>query len=359
VLEVPRPTERRFVLRPEAAELIDGLLARVARGAGALDVALGSGLRTLEAGGGPLRLGYSSLGDYARERLGLPESTSRRLARLSAGLHERPLLEAAVRAGEVTLRKAQVVLGVARGPDEERWVARARGETVRALAVAVRDEAGGDGSTAAAAAEETREPLVPLEIELSDADRSALREALSLAGKTLGATAPPWQRVEAICQEFLGSHPEPERLRLEDLDPEAAAAASGALQGTPWGRGSEWWDAARLALEEETERWSCLERLDPLPRRSWATRWPRATCTRWTRACASGRRCARAGTRWWATWACSCACWGSGARRASPRSATTARSAWACRSARSSSASRSSAACTRCRRSARRSRMGG
>lgn len=265
VLEVPRPTERRFVLRPEAAELIDGLLARVARGAGALDVALGNGLRALGAGGGPLRLGYSSLGDYARERLGLPESTSRRLARLSAALHERPLLEAAVRAGEVTLRKAQVVLGVARGPDEERWVARARVETVRALALAVRDEAGGDRSTAAAPAGETAEPLVPLEIELSDADRSALREALSLAGKMLGATAPPWQRVEAICQEFLGSHPEPERLRLEDLDPEAAAAAASAPVGAPWGRGSEWWDAARLALEEETERWSYLERLEPMP----------------------------------------------------------------------------------------------
>lgn len=263
VLEVPRPTERRFVLRPEAAELIDGLLARVARGAGALDVALGRGLRAVEKAGGPLRLGYSSLGDYARERLGLPESTSRRLARLSAGLDERPLLDAAVRAGEVTLRKAQAVLGVARGPDEERWVARARVETVRALAVAVRDEASGGRGTADVG--EAAERLVPLELEISEPDRAALREALSLAGASLGATAQPWQRLEAICQEYLGSHPEPERLRLEDLDPEAAAAAAGALEGAPWGRGSEWWDAARLALEQETERWSYLERLEPLP----------------------------------------------------------------------------------------------
>ncbi|GAO05000.1 HNH endonuclease signature motif containing protein [Anaeromyxobacter sp. PSR-1] len=261
-LEVPTPSTRRFVLRPEAAELIDGLLARVARGAGALDVALGRGLRAFERGGGPLRLGYSSLGDYARERLGLPESTSRRLARLSAGLDERPQLDAAVRAGEVTLRKAQVVLGVARGPDEARWVARARVETVRALAAAVRAASGRGGVTAGA--EAPSEPLVPVELEISDPDRAALREALSLAGAALGATAPPWQRLEALCQEYVSTHPEPERLRLEDLDPDAAAAA-GALEGAPWGRGSEWWDAARLALEEETERWSYLERLEPLP----------------------------------------------------------------------------------------------
>ncbi|ACG73328.1 HNH nuclease [Anaeromyxobacter sp. K] len=262
VLEVPRPTERRFILRPEAAELVDGLLARVARGAGALDVALGRGLRAVEKAGGPLRLGYSSLGDYARERLGLPESTSRRLARLSAGLDERPLLDAAVRAGEVSLRKAQVILGVARGADEARWVAQARDATVRALAAAVRAERGGDGGTADAG--EGAEPLVPLELEISEDDRVALREALSLAGTTLGATAPPWQRLEALCQEYLASHPEPERLRLEDLDADAATAA-GALEGAPRGRGSEWWDAARLALEEETERWSYLERLEPLP----------------------------------------------------------------------------------------------
>jgi hypothetical protein len=43
-LDPPAPHELSSVMRPEAAELVDSLLTRVARGRGALDVALGEGL---------------------------------------------------------------------------------------------------------------------------------------------------------------------------------------------------------------------------------------------------------------------------------------------------------------------------
>jgi hypothetical protein len=43
-LEPPTPHEKKSVLRPEAAHLVDSLLARVARGRGALDVAIGGAL---------------------------------------------------------------------------------------------------------------------------------------------------------------------------------------------------------------------------------------------------------------------------------------------------------------------------
>jgi hypothetical protein len=104
-LEPQSPADRRHLLRDEAAFLLDGLLVRVARGHGALDLAIGSGLASLAVGDRLLRLGFSSLGDYARERLGLSGSTAEKLARLARSLADRPLLRAAVRSGAVTPRR--------------------------------------------------------------------------------------------------------------------------------------------------------------------------------------------------------------------------------------------------------------
>ncbi|MFW6369421.1 MAG: hypothetical protein ACOC0J_02445, partial [Myxococcota bacterium] len=54
------------LLRAEAAELLDGLLVRVVRGQGALDLAMGRDLEALSKGKMLSRLGYVRLGDYAR-----------------------------------------------------------------------------------------------------------------------------------------------------------------------------------------------------------------------------------------------------------------------------------------------------
>jgi hypothetical protein len=51
------PNERRHLLRDEAAFLIDRLLVQVARASGAVDVALGECLGSLQSGDGPMRLG--------------------------------------------------------------------------------------------------------------------------------------------------------------------------------------------------------------------------------------------------------------------------------------------------------------
>lgn len=140
----PVPTyERRGLLRDECASLLDGLLVRVARGTGALDVAIGDALASLSIGDRALRLGFSSVGDYARERLGIPASTAQKMARLARGLRERPLLREAVWRGEVTARKAETILPVARADSEAAWVARARDETVRSLANCVREALAG------------------------------------------------------------------------------------------------------------------------------------------------------------------------------------------------------------------------
>src|SRR5512138_2936372 len=153
ILDPPAPHERRDVLRPEAAALVDGLLARVARGHGALDVALGEILAELVQGDRLLRLGWSCLGDYARERLDVGETCARELAKLSGALRARPLLREAVRSGDVSARKAQVVVDVAFGDDEAAWVERARTETVRALDAAAREARSGGAGAAGASSE--------------------------------------------------------------------------------------------------------------------------------------------------------------------------------------------------------------
>jgi hypothetical protein len=240
-LEPPAPCERASVLRSEAGLLVDRLLVRVARGRGALDVAIGEALAALSDGDRTLRLGFSGIGDYARDRLGLSARTAQAMARLARELRNRPLLRNAVRLGEVSARKAQTILPVARGDAEAAWVARARTDTVRALEVAVRELA------PSSEADEDWERMV---LHLSPADRATLDEALALAGKLLGATAPRFRRLEAICQEYLGAHRDP--------DPESADGTS--FTGPLTHR----LEQMKAALEEEHARWAWLAALSPI-----------------------------------------------------------------------------------------------
>ncbi len=59
-----------------AADLYEALLAQVARAHGALDLAIGEGLAAMCLGDRLIRLGFSCLGDYARELLGIRERTA-------------------------------------------------------------------------------------------------------------------------------------------------------------------------------------------------------------------------------------------------------------------------------------------
>jgi hypothetical protein len=110
-LRPPRSDERRRVCQDEVGGLIDGngLLTRVARGHAALDLALGEALSTLAEDDRVLRLGFSNVRDYARERLGIGGSVAQGLVRLARELRGRPLLGAAVRSGEITVRQETVL----------------------------------------------------------------------------------------------------------------------------------------------------------------------------------------------------------------------------------------------------------
>lgn len=242
-LEPPDPSEMKWLMRDEAAQLLDRLLVTVARGEGALDLAIGDCLDALLPGDRLLRLGWSRLGDFARERLGIAERTALATAHLARALRVRPLLRAAVRAGEVSARKAQTILPVAVGASEAAWVERARTETVRALAAAVREQ----GRGAPCGGDERWERIA---VELPPEGRQIVEVALDIAGLHLGRTAPLWQRLEAMCQEYLGTTP---------VDGE---------DEVPRGPADRLLEAAREGLEHEMQRWTWLEelsRVGPVP----------------------------------------------------------------------------------------------
>ncbi len=220
------------------SDAVERVLVRLARLEGALDLEIGDGLAALTEGSRLISLGFSCLRDYAREILDMKERRAQAMARLSRELRRRPLLRAAVMAGEVTIRHAEAVLPVAIGEAEGRWVERARTETVRALDAAVREERAGG---------EPDDEWTRLRVRLSPEDRATVDEALAIAGRLMpGSTRA--QRLEAMAQEYLAEHP-------AEAGDDGAGLAGGAFRRIDAGR------RARLEarLEEETDRWAFLD----------------------------------------------------------------------------------------------------
>jgi hypothetical protein len=177
---------------------LDGALARVARGQGALDLALGEVLLRLFAGTRLLDAGYSTERDYARERLGIPVRTMYEWLGLGRVCDGRPLLRKAVASALVSPCKARALAAVV-GANEPGWTALAMTSTLREIRAAVR-----------AAGKEAPEEFESesLRIRMSPAQQDRLDRALDLAAATLGGGAPRWQCLEAIAQEWLGEHGE-------------------------------------------------------------------------------------------------------------------------------------------------------
>jgi hypothetical protein len=239
LVEWPLPRERDARACAEFAGVLDKLFAMLARGPGALDVALGEALHALAACEGALKAGHSGNGDFAREELGIAASTAQKLERLARELESRPLLRAAVRAGEVSPRHAEAVLPAARGDTEALWVERARAGTVRALKKAVLADADPD--------EEGQWTL--FQARMPPELRAMVDEAEELAGEAVGARSPRSERVRAICSEYLSTH----------LAPDDDGVAEAALSP---GEGSE--EPLREFLEEQYEQWASLGRPAPV-----------------------------------------------------------------------------------------------
>jgi len=131
----------RLALSRTDGSSLHAIAVEAARGHGAFEVAIGEGgLDLIYRRGGLARLGFSGIGDLARERLGLHETQGRRLRRNAEKLRDRPFLRAAVLRGEVTSRKAEVLLDRTEPVEDAYWTARARSDPLRRLEAALRDE---------------------------------------------------------------------------------------------------------------------------------------------------------------------------------------------------------------------------
>ena len=191
---VPRIRDPQLALA--MARGLDALLCNIAVGYNALELAIGDGLAALETGRRAMDLKYSNIGDYAREELGLNASTAAKKARLARKLRERPLVREAVRRGEITPRKAEIIAPVAVGDRQIEWILRAKAEPVRALGKAARAPREDEDWVSATAA------IPPGEVPV-------IKEGLRWGGIVLGYRSTKAQRVEAWAQEYYGAHPAP------------------------------------------------------------------------------------------------------------------------------------------------------
>jgi hypothetical protein len=176
---------------------LDERAVRVARGQGALELALGRTLGALFRGDRLLQLGFSKRDDYSRERIGVPPRTMRTWVALARGLETRPILRRAVTGGVVSPRKAREVLDAAVAEDEARWTAAAMRHTLAELRAMLRSEG--------------HEPPDVLRFEslvlgMTPRQQDRLDVAIAIARDHLGPGRKDWEYLEAICQEWLGAH---------------------------------------------------------------------------------------------------------------------------------------------------------
>ena len=216
---------------------IDALLRNISSGHGAIDLALGEGLDALTVGRRAMDLSYSNIGDYAREELGINASTAVKMARLARRLQDRPLVREAVRRGELTARKAEIIAPVAVGDDQARWILVAKGETVRSLKAKVK-----------APPDPDEEEWVNLCADVSPEKRPVIDEGLRLAGVAIGATATKMQRVNAWAEEQLSTHAAPADEHADDV-----------LFSS-----EDDFEALKERLEQENRQWADLAAVDPL-----------------------------------------------------------------------------------------------
>src|SRR4051812_48438090 len=292
ILDWPLPRERDESTCCDLARVIDALLVRVARGRGALDAALGEALDVLATGNRVVRVGYSGIGDYAREKLGIAASTAQKMVRFARQLRERPLLRAAVRAGEVTVRAAEAVLPNARGDGEAAWVERARNETVRALKAAVKGTA--PGSDEGSPSDEDDEKWIRTRAQIGSDERAVIDKALDLARKASCATAPKWLDPNR-------SRRPSQRRRPSAISgcsmPNCGASPISASAGTRssaisrcccarWTAGGAWGSPRSSITPSRGSGWACV-------RSPSARRWSGSS----TKCLSYARRCARSGSR--------------------------------------------------------------
>src|SRR5256885_812701 len=203
LLEIPSPQERRHLDRDLCAGLLDRLLRRLARQEALCRRVLGRLARHFLAKRAHQRLGFVRLDDFARERLGLSGRELQELAHVAQRLEVLPALARAFAQGALSWSHLRLLVSVATPDTEAAWLARARGESVRALEAAIAatrgvppdpDERAVDGESPGR-----------FHLRCPRRVRRLWHHATELASRMSGARLPAWRAAEAIAAEGLAS----------------------------------------------------------------------------------------------------------------------------------------------------------
>src|SRR5438093_2599178 len=195
-LLVPPEAHGRGFCPHDAALVLDGWLRRLAAQDARGRIVLGRLARAFLRRRGHHDLGFSRLGDYSRERLGISAREHQSLATVSARLERLPQLRAAFADGVLSWAQIRLLTAVATPEDEAEWLARAEGRTVRALAAVMRTPPDGEDDDAAR-----------FRLRCPRRVRLLWQEVVALARRMAGSDLTQGQAAEAIAAEGLSARP--------------------------------------------------------------------------------------------------------------------------------------------------------
>ncbi len=235
MLARPWRDELRHLERGDCAILVDGYLCRLARQEAACRRALGTLAAAFLRRRAHHPLGFARLGDCTRERYGISARALQSMARVATKLEVLPGLSRAFEARALEWTHVRLLVDVATPATEARWIAQARGLTVRALEQRIRagdgpgsDDPVGDGGAehglprpaascagrddapAGASTEDERraiegEPVVRIRLGCPRRLRALWRATVELARRMAGQPLALWEACEAIAAEGLAS----------------------------------------------------------------------------------------------------------------------------------------------------------
>src|SRR5437667_193721 len=183
----------------ECAGVLDGHLRRLAHQDTACRRVLGCLACAFLSRDGHHKLGFSKLGDYTRERLGISGREFQELAHVARRLAELPAIAAAFDEGAVSWTQVRLLVGVATPETQQEWLALARGRTTRALGALIAARRGREPPDDDETVE--GEPRVRFAMRCPGRLRSLWRDTVELARRMAGANVAPWQAAEAIAAE--------------------------------------------------------------------------------------------------------------------------------------------------------------
>ena len=139
--------------------------------------------------------GFSSIGDYAMELIGIKPRKAQYLVFIASRLEKLPLIREAFDSGELSWTKAREITGVATAETEAEWLDKARALSNRDLEREARRHAGQDSGAFA-----TVTISMPVEV------LAMWNDAYELAERLSGTELEKWQVLEPSLAEFLGTH---------------------------------------------------------------------------------------------------------------------------------------------------------